>query len=120
MKYQISKKSKALAFAAAVSLMSGMSGCSGSSIGQNGGGETTQVAITTIDELPQSSNPVENGSAVSAIVLNGSGTAASTGMPLGSLDGSDFSSTDSLAACEMYNQTKWAISSSVQGDLIQC
>ncbi len=41
-------------------------------------------------------------------------------MPLGTLTSSDFDEGSSVAACEMYNMTKHAISSSVQGDLIQC
>lgn len=99
-----------------------VNGCGSSSdstsSGSSGGGT---AEITTIDELPKASDPVTSStSSLSAKIVAGSPSFATTGLPYGSTTSDSFDSTSSIASCEMFNMTKEAINQAVMGDLILC
>lgn len=89
-------------------------GCGSSSSGS--GEEATTVSLTTIDQLPRATNPVESATSASIV----SKALAEVGLPLGSTDAESFDSSSSLAACEMFNMTKQAINSAAEADTILC
>ena len=74
--------------------------------------------LLTIDELPKATAPVEAASASLSAKSKQLAYLATTGMSLGVAP--DFDTTTSLAACEIYNQTRQAIGNAAQGDLILC
>lgn len=94
-----------------------LGGCGGSS--GTSSSDSSSTSISTVADLPESTGAVEDGGSSSSSLVKGLGT-SSVGMPLGSITASDFSSSSSLAACEMFNMTKTAINEAGMGDLIQC
>lgn len=92
-----------------------MVGCGSSS----GTSDSSSSGISTVADLPASTGEVSDGSSSSSSLVKYLGS-SEVGMPLGSITSSDFSSQNSLAACEMFNMTKTAINEAGMGDLIQC
>ncbi len=91
-------------------------GCSGTASTTT---TTTTSALTTLDGLPNATSPVVDATSGSLSALT-TKAAATVGMILGTTTESSFTSSSSLAACEMFNQTKRNIASAIEGDLIQC
>ncbi len=113
------KALKPISYALALGLMVS-SGCSSSSTTATDttDTDTDTPAITTIEALPNATGPVvaTSSSALRSIIKN----VALTGLNLRNTDSTDFSADDSVAACEMLNQTKQAISAAADGDNILC
>lgn len=93
----------------------GLSSCGGSSTSSSGG--SSSVELATLSDLPKATGPVDSSSSSS---LKKSMKAATVGMGLRDTSEESFDSNSSLAACEMFNQTKSAIQNAAQGDLILC
>lgn len=113
--------SVAIAAVFSLAACSGGSGTSGASE-EDGGttGEVTQIA--TLDALPSATDAVQAGSASGSLSksLAKLGSSGQGNMALGAVTASDFSTTSSKAACEMFNQMRTLIGQAAQGDLTQC
>lgn len=107
-------------FAVALSFFFLNCGGATSSSGTDSGSVNPQ--LTTIDELPQATGPVdaEASSNISALSSKATVTPSAVGMNMRDVDESFFTTESSTAACEMYNMTKNAIQNAAQGDKILC
>lgn len=97
----------------AIGLM--VSGCGGATSGST---STSSSSLSTIDQLPKATDRVV--SETSSNLAKSLYKAASNGMSLGSTTNSSFDSTNSRAACEVFNMTKTAVKGATNGDLILC
>ncbi len=98
--------------------------CGGSSTtnaDDNDPGVTGTPQYTTIDELPTALTRVvsaETATSLSALVKPKH--AIGFGDSYDDVTGAFVPGTTSMAACETYNQTKWALSQASQGDTVMC
>lgn len=83
------------------------------------GDEVTVPTITTVSDLPGATSPMAS-SASESISKAVSLKAATTGLNFSSASASSFSSSSSMAACEMFNVLKESFQSAVEADTILC
>lgn len=100
--------------------LTAMVGCGSGTTSSDTSSATTTVSVSTLADLPSATGAVTSGATTSVNKGVAKLGASDTSMPFGSITSTDFDSTMSLAACEMFNLSKTAINEAAQGDLIQC
>ncbi len=99
------------------SIMSVLMALTFASCGAGTSGDSSS-SLSSIENLPRATAPVVDSSSGLAAALGFKN--ASTGIVLGDLGESTFDETSSVAACEVTNKFREAISSAAQGDEILC
>ncbi|MBI4237814.1 MAG: hypothetical protein HY696_05275 [Deltaproteobacteria bacterium] len=87
-------------------------------VSTGGASTTSDSGVTTIDQLPLATSPVQESSTSNSLAKSLS--KATTGINLGTMGSDTFDTNSSLAACEMSARFRHALNSAAQGDRVLC